>query len=86
MAVELMTAVEARFGVSIPVMALAEVRTIERMAQRIAKELKRGAEPAAGDPQAELGEQVRMLAAHHAGDVDPAKIAEIAAGLKVPAG
>jgi phthiocerol/phenolphthiocerol synthesis type-I polyketide synthase C len=83
MGVELMMAVEARFGVNIPVMALAEAGTIERLARRIVKELKRGAEEAPDDAQADVVEQVRLLAAQHAGEIDRDTIEEIAAGLKV---
>jgi NAD(P)-dependent dehydrogenase (short-subunit alcohol dehydrogenase family) len=83
MGVELMTAVEARFGVDIPVMALAETGTIERLVRRIHRELKRGAEAAADDPAAAMAEQVRMLAAHHAQEIDAQTIERIAAELKV---
>jgi acyl carrier protein len=81
--VELMTAIEARFGVDIPVMALAEAGTIERLVRRIHKALKRGAETAASEPGASMAEQVRMLAAHHAQEIDAQTIERIAAGLTV---
>jgi phthiocerol/phenolphthiocerol synthesis type-I polyketide synthase C len=83
MGVELMTAVEARFGVDIPVMALAEAGTIERLVRRIHRELKRAAQSAAADPGADMADQVRMLAAHHAQEIDPQTIERIAAELKV---
>jgi len=85
MGVELMTAVEQRFGVNIPVMALAEVGTIERMVRRIYKDLKRGTDAAKDDPQAEAAEHIRLLAAQHAGDADASKIEEFAAEFKVTA-
>jgi phthiocerol/phenolphthiocerol synthesis type-I polyketide synthase C len=83
MAVELMTAVEARCGVSIPAIALADIGTIDRLARRIVKELKRGQESTPDQPQGELEEQVRSLAARHASEVDRSTIEEIAADLRV---
>jgi acyl transferase domain-containing protein/NADPH:quinone reductase-like Zn-dependent oxidoreductase/acyl carrier protein/short-subunit dehydrogenase len=84
MGVELMTAVEARFGVNIPVIALAEVGTVERLVRRIIRELKRGtADAAPADTQGEAAEQIRLLAAQHARDVDPGTIEEFATEFKV---
>jgi acyl transferase domain-containing protein/NADPH:quinone reductase-like Zn-dependent oxidoreductase/acyl carrier protein/short-subunit dehydrogenase len=83
MGVELMTAVEARFGVNIPVMAMSEVSTVERLAKRIVKELRRAAsEPA---PEESVGEQVRALAAQHAPEVTQEQIDAFTAEFKVTA-
>jgi acyl transferase domain-containing protein/NADPH:quinone reductase-like Zn-dependent oxidoreductase/acyl carrier protein len=84
MGVELMTAVEARFGVDIPVMALTEVGTIERLAKRIVKDLRRaragGAQPAAEEA---LAEQVRLVAAQHDRDIDPARVEAFAGEFRI---
>ncbi|MBC7804060.1 MAG: SDR family NAD(P)-dependent oxidoreductase [Candidatus Parcubacteria bacterium] len=85
MGVELMTAVEARFGANIPVMALAEVGTIERLVRRIIKDLTRGKEAARDDPQAAIAEQIRWVAAQHAGEVGQNTVDEFAAEFKVTA-
>ena len=75
MGVELMTAVEARFGVSIPVMALAQAGTADRLVSRIYKELKRG-EGAKDDPQGDIAEQIRSVAAQHASEVGEDQVEE----------
>src|SRR6185503_7947468 len=59
MGVELMTALEARCGVSIPAIALADIGTIDRLTRRIVKEIKRGKEAVPEAPRGELEEQVR---------------------------
>jgi acyl carrier protein len=80
MAVELMTAIEARFGVDIPVMALSEARSVQRLAKRIVMELRRGA--AAEVPADALGEQVRLVAAKHAPELGAEHVEKLAADLK----
>lgn len=85
MGVELMTALEVRFGVNIPVMALTEAGTIERLTKRIIKDLRRaraGAQPAAGDA---IAEQVRLVAAQHAADIEPARVEAFAGEFKITA-
>ncbi len=80
MGVELMTAVEARFGVNIPVMALAESGSIERLVARIVRELRSGrAAPEAGEGATE---EVRQVAAQHARDMDPQQMAALAAAIE----
>ena len=82
MGVELMTAVEARFGVSIPVMALAEAGNAERLVRRIVKELRRGDQHAPDAAQPGIDEQVRLVAARHASEIGPPQVAEISAALQ----
>jgi phthiocerol/phenolphthiocerol synthesis type-I polyketide synthase C len=83
MGVELMTAVEARFGVNIPVMAMSEVSSVERLAKRIVKELRRGAvEPSTEES---IPDQVRLLAAQHAPEVGQEQVDAFAADFKVTA-
>jgi acyl transferase domain-containing protein/NADPH:quinone reductase-like Zn-dependent oxidoreductase/acyl carrier protein len=85
MGVELMTAVEARFGINIPVMALAEVGTIERLAKRIVKDLRRARSSAPQAAEEALAEQVRLVAAQHARDIDTAQVDAFAGEFKVAA-
>jgi acyl carrier protein len=83
MGVELMTAIEARFGVNIPVMAMSEIGTIERLVKRIVKELHRRE---SGEPGVEdaVAAQVRRVAAQHAaGEVADEQLDALAAGIKV---
>jgi acyl transferase domain-containing protein/NADPH:quinone reductase-like Zn-dependent oxidoreductase/acyl carrier protein len=82
MGVELMTAVEARFGVSIPVMALAQAGTADRLVTRIVKELKRG-DGAKDDPQAEIAEQIRSVVAQHASEVGEDQVEEFTAEFRL---
>jgi acyl carrier protein len=81
MGVELMTAVEARFGVNIPVMALSETATVERLVARILRELRRE-DAGAAPPERELAEEVRLVAAQHAADVSREEIDEFAAEFR----
>jgi acyl carrier protein len=82
MGVELMTAVEARFGVNIPAMAMSEVGTIERLAKRIVRELRGRTNESAPREEQVLAEQVRVLAAQHASEMDPERVEAFAAEFK----
>jgi hypothetical protein len=83
MGVELMTAVEARFGVNIPIMAMSDIGTIERLVKRIVSELRRGRAAHDEPPEDAVQAQVRRLAAQHAGEeIDEAQADAFAAGLQ----
>jgi NADPH:quinone reductase-like Zn-dependent oxidoreductase/acyl carrier protein len=84
MGVELITAIEARFGIAIPVVAVSEIGTLERLAERVARELRRERPPAAGPADA-LGAQALRLAAQHGPELSADEVAATAAGLR-PAG
>jgi len=84
MGVELMTALEVRFGVSLPVMAMSEASTVERLAKRLVAELRRGASAEAATEDS-LPEQVHVLAAQHAADVDQHTVSKFVADFKVTA-
>ena len=58
MAVELRLAVEQRFGVSLPVLALSEGATLHALAGRVIKMLGGGAEPAPRDEVADMAERI----------------------------
>jgi acyl carrier protein len=81
MGVELMTALEARFGVNIPAMAMSELGTIERLAKRMVRELRDRTREAGAEEQA-LADQVRAVAAQHASEVDMDRVEALTAELK----
>lgn len=78
MAVELITAVDQRFGIHLPVMAISEGPTIARIAERIIHQLKGAPDAAAGDATAA---QVRALAEQHGG-IDTTLVDRIADQVK----
>jgi acyl carrier protein len=80
MGMELVAAVEERFGVNLPIMALSEGPTIARLAERIIRQLKapEGGEQDSGD---ELSDQVRNMVIRHGSDADVVAIEELAAAV-----
>jgi NAD(P)-dependent dehydrogenase (short-subunit alcohol dehydrogenase family)/acyl carrier protein len=80
MGMELVAAVEARFSVKLPIMALSEGPTISRLVERIIRQLKMP-ETAGDEPDDDLQHQVRSIAARHIGDVDTEAVEELAAVL-----
>ena len=81
MGVELMTAIEARFGVVIPVMAVSEIGTLEQLAARLVRELRRDRPQAAHAADA-IGGQARRLAAQHAAELSEHEVAATAASVQ----
>ncbi|HWI87597.1 MAG TPA: type I polyketide synthase, partial [Sphingomonas sp.] len=74
MAVELRLAVEQRFGISIPLLALSEGATLGAMAGRIVRSLSSGEGEAPGDERAQMAER---LARYEGGSIEgPADGAE----------
>jgi phthiocerol/phenolphthiocerol synthesis type-I polyketide synthase C len=82
MGVELMTAVESRFGISIPALAIAEVGSIEKLAARLAKELRRSRAGHAHAPADDLLAQASRLAAQYARDLSRDEAQAIAAAIE----
>jgi len=78
MGVELAVALEARFGIRLPVMALSESPTIDRLAERLIRMLKGEAD----GERDELEAQVARVAAQHAAEADARAIEQLAADLK----
>jgi phthiocerol/phenolphthiocerol synthesis type-I polyketide synthase C len=66
MGVELSTAVEARFSVRLPVMALSESPTVAKLSARILSQLTGAEGEAEAAPQAEAMDQARQIATQHA--------------------
>ena len=80
MGMELIAAVEARFGVQLPIMALSEGPTMARLAERIIKSLS--APHGEDDDAPTIDDEVKRLVVQHGGDVDERLIDEIASELK----
>lgn len=79
MGMELVAAVEARFGVSLPIMALSEGPTVARLVERIVRQLRSPQDET--PPDATLGAAQR-LAAQHAGEVDAELVAGVADSVR----
>jgi len=82
MGVELATAVEGRFGVRLPVMALSENPTIARLSARILALLTSVDEAGEGFADASIADQTRQLATQHADDAHADVIATVATQLQ----
>jgi phthiocerol/phenolphthiocerol synthesis type-I polyketide synthase C len=81
MGVELAVAVENRFGTRLPVMALADSPTLEKLAVWIIAQL-RGEEASTDARHDETRAQIEMVASQHAADVPVAEIDRLAAALR----
>ncbi|PAS96899.1 MAG: beta-ketoacyl synthase [Candidatus Dactylopiibacterium carminicum] len=82
MGVELVIALEDRFGVKLPVLALSESPTIARLADRLIAQL-REQEAGQGNPvESDLSSQVKQLAAIHAHETQTDTVAELTAQLE----
>jgi NADPH:quinone reductase-like Zn-dependent oxidoreductase/acyl carrier protein len=81
MGVELVVAVESRFGTRLPVMALSDSPTLEKLAVWIITQL-RGEETSTDARHDETRAQIEMVASQHAADVPVAEIELIAASLR----
>jgi phthiocerol/phenolphthiocerol synthesis type-I polyketide synthase C len=88
MGVELGLAIESRFGIKLPVMALSESPTIAKLAEKIIGLLKsaHGAKEAAGldaasAKAAEMTAQVQQVAHQHAAEVDAKAIGQLVADI-----
>ena len=85
MAMELVAAVEARFGVSLPLMALSEGPTLAKLVDRIVRQLKGGGPSQAeeSDARREVG---RVAAQHGQSGDDERLLSEVAAKVEGRAG
>jgi acyl transferase domain-containing protein/NADPH:quinone reductase-like Zn-dependent oxidoreductase/acyl carrier protein/short-subunit dehydrogenase len=81
MAVELAVAVESRFGVRLPVMALSESPNVARLAAWIIEHLRSEDGAAAPDPAEETRAQIERIASQHASEMSPEEVARIASNL-----
>jgi acyl transferase domain-containing protein/NADPH:quinone reductase-like Zn-dependent oxidoreductase/acyl carrier protein len=84
MAVELATSLESQMGIEISALSLGDAATIERIAARVARQLR----PAAHQPEGsagnggDLAEQVRQVAVRHAGEVSLEVVTELGSELQ----
>jgi acyl carrier protein len=87
MGVELITALEARFGVRLPVMAISEDSTIDRLALRLIGLLKsdQGPDRVADAAMDNTIEAIAAVAAQHATDTSQKEIEALAQSLNDPA-
>jgi NAD(P)-dependent dehydrogenase (short-subunit alcohol dehydrogenase family)/acyl carrier protein len=81
MGVELVVAVENRFGTRLPIMALSDSPTVAKLAGWIIAQL-RGEEADADAHEAATRAQIALVASQHASEVPAAEIEEIAATLR----
>lgn len=80
MGIELVSAVEVRFGVNLPIMALSEGPTVQRLVERIVRQLRTSQ---AGQPETDATVEVaQRLAAQHASEVDAETIADVARAVR----
>jgi hypothetical protein len=80
--VELVVAVEERFGIRLPVMELSETSSIAKLTVRIL-ELLRGSQDAEAAPVAEDNLQALTLARHGA-ELSEAELAQVRQGARDP--
>ncbi|MFD4840010.1 SDR family NAD(P)-dependent oxidoreductase [Achromobacter sp. NPDC058515] len=79
MGVELVVALENRFGIRLPVMALSESPTPAKLAERLVLLLRDGHGDAPGDA---VSDSVQQAIAHHAADVDAGAVSTFVDELK----
>jgi NADPH:quinone reductase-like Zn-dependent oxidoreductase/acyl carrier protein len=83
MAVELATSLEGRLGIEVTALTLSDAPTIERIAARVVQYLRPAGPPAEGStPEASgLAEQIRQIAARHAGEISTEVVTEFSAEM-----
>lgn len=78
MGVELVVALEGRFGIQLSVMALSQSPTIAKLAERIGLQLKGSDEQAAAGQDSQVLAQTKQLVAQHGTEVSAESIASLA--------
>jgi acyl carrier protein len=84
MGVELVVALESRFGIRLPVMALSQSPTIAKLAERIIQQLKGNVEIDAASDKKEIIDQVKQLASQHGTEVSAESIAGLTKDIQSP--
>jgi NAD(P)-dependent dehydrogenase (short-subunit alcohol dehydrogenase family) len=82
MGVELATAVEVRFSVRLPIMALSENPTIAGLSAKVLDRLTGVGDPGAGLADANVADQAHLIAIQHADDANADVIATVATQLQ----
>ncbi len=78
MGVELVIALESRFGIKLQVMTLSQTPTIQKLSERIIQQLKEQNEPEPDAGENNMAEQVRQIASQHGAEVSIENITSIA--------
>jgi NADPH:quinone reductase-like Zn-dependent oxidoreductase/acyl carrier protein len=87
MGAELITALDARLGIALPLMALSEGPTIARLAQRIVHQLRPTAFGQCEVPDAmDQARQVRQVAMQHGDQLEPEVVAALVESVRRPIG
>ncbi|MDR3569718.1 MAG: type I polyketide synthase [Syntrophobacteraceae bacterium] len=81
MGVELATAIEARFGINLPVMSLSESPTIEKLAERLARQMRRLDGAVESENRKDTLAQVRQAVAQHGVEATQEEIESLAEDL-----
>jgi phthiocerol/phenolphthiocerol synthesis type-I polyketide synthase C len=83
MAVELATSIEGRLGTQLSALALSDAPTIERIAARLAQQLRpSAAEPAATGHENTMQERILLAAAQHASEISQDDAVLLSAEMK----
>ncbi len=82
MGVELGLAIESRFGVKLPVLALSESPTIMKLAEKLLGILKSATSGNDVSQPNDLARQVQLAASQHAVDLDESAIEELTSGIQ----
>ena len=82
MGVELVVALESRFGIQLPVMALSQSPTIAKLSERIGLQLKGSDEKENGLDESQVLAQTKHLAAQHGSDETAETIASLAENIE----
>lgn len=82
MSVELLGALESRFGVRLPAMALSESPAIDKLAARLLAQLRSQEEPEAEADGTQVLSQVFQVVAQHAADVSADEVADFAEDIQ----
>lgn len=82
MGVELVVALESRFGIRLPVMALSQSPTIAKLAERIIQQLKGRDEMETASEATEIIAQAKQLAFQHGAETSAESIADLAEDIQ----
>jgi acyl carrier protein len=82
MAVELATSIENRLGIQLSALSLSDAPRVDRIAAKIAQQLRTDENGNGPATEAELVENVRLMAAQHASEVSEQEVAELGSELQ----
>jgi acyl transferase domain-containing protein/NADPH:quinone reductase-like Zn-dependent oxidoreductase/acyl carrier protein/NADP-dependent 3-hydroxy acid dehydrogenase YdfG len=82
MGVELVIALEARFGVKLPIMSLSQTPTIDKLAERLVQQLRNRNEPAETASETMITDQTKILLDQHDIKVDTEAVEQFVADFQ----